>query len=227
MRPDVVFPLSTDAMVLADFVRLPKNATVCDLGAGSGVLGLLLCGKSPSCRVTGVELREEACQLARCNIADNALEGRLEVLQGDLRNFRALLPANGFSAVISNPPYFPAGSGPKSATAPDARSDESCPVETLCDAASWLLQSGGRFSVVYRPERLCDLLCALRAARLEPKRLRFVRHRPEAAVSLCLVEAVLDAKPGMRVEPDLMLYGTNGAPSAEFERIYHCEQGET
>ena len=49
------FPLSTDSMVLADFVRLPKNARVLDLGSGCGTLGLLLCGKDPNCHVTGVE----------------------------------------------------------------------------------------------------------------------------------------------------------------------------
>ena len=39
------FPLSTDSMVLADFVRPPKNAVVLDLGSGCGTLGLLLCAR--------------------------------------------------------------------------------------------------------------------------------------------------------------------------------------
>lgn len=225
MRPDPSFPLGTDAMVLADFTRLPKRAAVCDLGAGSGALGLLLCGKSAACRVTGVELRPEACDLARLNIADNALEDRLAVLQGDLREIRTLLPAGSFDAVVSNPPYFPAGSGPVSAAAPDARTDALCPPDALCRAAAWLLRTGGRFSVVYRPERLCDLLCSLRAARLEPKRLRFVRHRPDAEVSLVLVEAALGAKPCLKVEQDLLLHTQDGAPSADFQRIYHTQQG--
>ena len=47
--PADAFPLSTDSMILADFVRLPKNASVLDLGSGCGTLGLLLCAKDPLC----------------------------------------------------------------------------------------------------------------------------------------------------------------------------------
>ena len=58
--PGESFPLSTDSMVLADFVRLPKAAQVADLGSGGGVLGLLLCGRYSDCTVTGVELCQQA-----------------------------------------------------------------------------------------------------------------------------------------------------------------------
>lgn len=85
------FPLSTDSMVLADFVRLPRAARVVDLGSGGGLLGLLLCGKAPDCTVTGVELQAEAHQAALDNIARNRLD-RLSSILGDLRQVRTLLP---------------------------------------------------------------------------------------------------------------------------------------
>ncbi len=87
----VSFPLSTDSMVLADFVRLPKAAQVADLGSGGGVLGLLLCGRYSDCTVTGVELCQQAHQAALENIDRNGL-GRLRSVLGDLRQVRTILP---------------------------------------------------------------------------------------------------------------------------------------
>ena len=67
------FPLSTDSMLLADFVKLPKNAAVLDLGSGCGTLGLLLCARDLSCTVTGIELSEAAHAAARATSRATAL----------------------------------------------------------------------------------------------------------------------------------------------------------
>ena len=64
----------------------------------------------------------------------------------------------------------------------------------------------------------------LRAARLEPKRLRFVRHSAASAVSLVLLEARLGGKPGLQIEPELGLYGPDGSESAACRRIYHRQE---
>ena len=88
-----VFPLGTDSVLLADFVRLRPRARLCDLGTGSGALGLLLCARREDCTVTGVEIQPEACTLCRRNIARNGLEDRITVLEGDLRQHRQLQQA--------------------------------------------------------------------------------------------------------------------------------------
>lgn len=219
--PDVFAP-GTDAVVLADFMRLTGTARVCDLGCGGGILGLLLCGRNTGCHVTGLELQHRACELAAKNAAQNGLTNRFCVVPGDLRKIRTLLPANGFTHVISNPPYFDV----RSPVAPPAeraaaRSEQTCTLTDLCAAAAWLLSYGGTFTLVYRPERLCDLFCALRGEKLEPKRIRFVRHRLDTPISLVLVEAKYGGNPGLRFEPDLILTESDGTPSPEAQRIYH------
>ena len=67
------FPLSTDSMLLAHFVRLPRNASVLDLGSGCGTLGILLCAKDETCHVTGIECSEAAHTAALMNITRNNL----------------------------------------------------------------------------------------------------------------------------------------------------------
>lgn len=218
-----LFRLGSDAMLLADFAVLPKHAAVCDLCAGSGAVGLLLLAREPDCHVTAVELQAAACELARRNLSENALQERLEIVQGDLREIDRLLPNRRFDCVVCNPPYFPVGSGrqAESEAVAAAKTERFCTIIDVCRAAGRLLKTGGAFYLVHRPERLVDVLCALRETRLEPKLLRFVRHNAHKDVSLILIKAVAGGNPDMSYAPDLLLHNPDGSPSEEYRRIYH------
>lgn len=195
-RPGV-FPLGSDSQALGSFAQVRKHEKVCDLGCGGGVLGLYLLAREASLQVTGLELNEAAAQLARENFAANGLEA--QIIQGDLRRIRDYAPAGHFDLVVSNPPYFAAGSGYSGGS---ARMEETCTLEDVCAAAGWAVKNGGRFAIVHRPERLCDLFCALRAYDLEPKRLCFVQAR-ELPPSAVLVEAYKQGKPGLNILPTI------------------------
>ncbi len=215
------FPLGTDSVLLSHFLTLPPRARVADLGAGCGTIGLLLCARDNSCTVTGVELDETAWQLAQENIAANGLD-RLSVLQADVRKIQDLLPAGSFDCVVSNPPYFPVGSG-KAANA--YRSELTLTLSQLCEAAAWLLPSGGRFALVHRPERLCDLVWELRSHGMEPKRIQFVRHTAASPVCLVLIEARRGGRPGLSYLPDLIEFNPDGTETEAYRTAYH--RGDT
>ena len=210
------FPLSTDSMVLADFVRLPKNAAVLDLGSGCATLGLLLCARDQSCRVTGMELQEAAHAAAVENIARNGLEGRLSSICRDLRDM-PVAPGS-FQVCVSNPPYFSGGAA--HSKNPTARQEDTCTPKDLFAAASRALRWGGDFFLVHKPERLAQLCFEASSHGLEPKRLRLVRHRPDAPVSLILLSCRKGGKPGLQWE-ELCLYNQDGTPTADYRRIYH------
>lgn len=190
---DGVFPLGGDALALGAFASVRPGWRVCDLGAGSGALLLLLARRADRLALTGVEVDPLSAQTARNNLESNGLAG--EVVAGDLRT--APLPAGGFDLVVSNPPYFPVGSGKSGGP---ARSEEFCSLAELCAAASRLVKNGGRFALCHRPERLVDVLCALRSCRLEPKRLKLAAHGPGHPPSLLLVEAVKQGRPGLKFD---------------------------
>lgn len=218
-----LFRLGSDAVLLADFAALPKKARVCDLCAGSGAISLLLLAREPDCRVTAVELQAAACETARANLAANGLQDRMEVVRGDLRKIQSLLPHRRFDCVVCNPPYYPVGSG-KTAESEEialARTEKACTIGDVCRAAAWLLPTGGSFFLVHKPERLCDIFCALREHRLEPKLLRLVRHDASKEASLVLIKSVSGGKPGLQLAPDLLLHNPDGSESAEYRRIYH------
>lgn len=191
--PDGVFPLGGDSLALGAFATVKPRWRVCDLGTGSGALLLLLARRTEGLSLTGVELDLLSAQTARDNLLKNGLAG--EIVKGDLRKVN--LPAGGFDLVISNPPYFPVGTGTSGG---HARSEECCTLDELCAAAARLVRNGGRFALCHRPERLTDVLCTLRSHNLEPKRLKLISHSPGHPPSVILVEGVRQGKPGLRLE---------------------------
>lgn len=193
------FPLGGDSLALGAFATVRPGWRVCDLGCGAGALGILLLARERTLRLTGVELDAAAAELARRNLRENGLEG--EIVTGDLRAPEYLPPAGSCDLVVSNPPYFAPGTGRSGGA---ARMGHSCGPEDLCAAAARSLKNGGRFALVHRPERLCDLVSILRAHGLEPKRMQLVRHSAAHSPSAVLLEAVRQGKPGLDILPDLV-----------------------
>ena len=222
LRESGGFKLSTDSVLLARFAAGLRADTVFDLGCGAGVLTVLLQLSHPAARVEGIELQPEAAALCRRNLAENGLPDG-GILCGDLREHRALLTAGAYDLVVSNPPYFAAGSGlsaPEPARAA-ARDERTCTLDDVCAAAAYLCRWGGAFALVHRPERLADVFCTLREHGLEPKRLRLVQHRAESAPNLALIEARRGGKPGLAVCAPLLLCDASGGDSPEVREIYH------
>lgn len=204
LRQDDTLPLlGTDSLLLSRFATLRGGDRVLDLGCGTGVLAVLLAARESGLILDGIECDPVAAALARENLARNALSG--QIVLGDLRE-RDWLRAGHYDLILSNPPYFPLGTG-QTATRrrASARSELTCTLEQICAAAAPRLKTGGRFALVYRAERLTDLLLALRAQQLEPKRMRLVQSRAEKAPKLVLLEAVRQGKAGLQVEPVLIL----------------------
>lgn len=219
------FKLGTDSVLLADFVNTTGKKQGIDLGCGSGILPLLLMHRSPKLNMTGLEINPDAAEVAEGNLRQNALDGRGKIVCGDIKAHAELFKTGSFPLVVANPPYFAKGSGktsPKAEKA-SARTELDCTLQDVVSAAAYLCPTGGSFYLVYRTERLCELLCLLHEYSLEPKRLRFVAHKKDAAPSLVLVEAKRGAAQGTVIEPLLILRNDDGSETEETLRIYHRE----
>ena len=186
---ETCFPLGRDSLELGEFCTLKQGDRVLDLGCGAGLLLLLCARRQPGLTLAGVEVDPHAADLARENLAGNGLEGT--ILTADLRGVD--LPQA--DLVVSNPPWYPANAGKEGGPG----RMEGCALPELCRAAAGVLGHRGRFALVYRSEGLVDLLCALREAGLEPKRLQFCRHAPDKPPYAVLVEAVKGGRPGVKI----------------------------
>lgn len=219
---DTLFTPGTDTFLLSGFPRLKAGLRVCDLGSGTGLLGFLLLAREPSLTVTGVELQPASAALADKTAAENGLADRLRTITADLRDHRTLFPTGSFDLVVSNPPYYPPGSGylPASAARRAARSEETCTLADICAAAAFMLRWDGACCLVHKPERLTDLLVSMRHAGLEPKRLQEVCKTAGSAPSLILAEGRRGGKPGLTVLPPLILQTEDGASTPEVDALY-------
>ena len=214
------FPLSTDSMVLAHFVRLPKTARILDLGAGCGTLGLLLCARREDCTVTGLELDPDAHDAALENIRRNGLDARMESICADLR----LLPKDftgRFDCCVSNPPYF--SGGPAALRTPLARREDCCAPADLFAAAAAALKYGGDFFLVHKPERLAELIARGSDVNLEAKRLLLLRHKENGPIALICLQLRKGGRPGLNIE-EASLFDTNNEPTAFYKSVYHITE---
>ena len=156
------------------------------------------------------------------NVALNELSGQVIPMEADVRELRAAAFEKELDFVVSNPPYMRADSGKRNQkTEKDlARHAANGDIADFCASAARILRFGGLFYVVYRPDRLVDLICALREHQLEPKRIRFVAQHPAAAPSMVLVEAKKGASPSVTIPETLFLQEGEGTHPA-LQAIYN------
>lgn len=222
---DNVFKPSTDTFLLGDFAEVRRGERVCDLGAGIGLLGLLLLARQQELHITNIDIDSAACALAEENAAVNGLEDRVAVLRADLRDRSALPKAGSFDLCVANPPYFPPHTGRVAeGSRGTARSETACAFDQLCAAAAYLLRSGGRFCLVHRAERTAELMDVLRRHRLEPKVLRFVQKDAQTPPRLVLLSCRRHGGAGLAVHTPLLLQA-DGGESGELRRIYFKDRG--
>jgi tRNA1Val (adenine37-N6)-methyltransferase len=217
------FRHSMDALLLAQWTAPRSTDRVLDLGCGNGAIAFLLAHRHPELRIAGLEVQPSLADRARRGVQLNGLQGRIEIVEGDLRQVKGLLPAAGFDMVLCNPPYRELASGRLS---PDpevrqAKHELTATLEETIAAIQYLLAPKGRACLIYHASRLVDLLSSLRATRLEPKRLRLVHSYPGAEAELSLVEARRDGRPGLQILAPLFVYQARGGPlSPDTEAIY-------
>ena len=206
----------TDAFLLAAFSRYQARDVACDLGTGCGIIPLVMERHMPPRQIYGLDIQPEAIRLLEQTVAENRLTNLTPVL-GDLRTLWADAPLEQCTLVT----YKAQGAGMESAgdAARIARHELLCDISDVCGSAARLLRFGGRLCLCNRPERLCDVLCAMRSAGIEPKRLRFVAKHPDTAPWLFLVEGKKGAKPFLQVEPTLAVRQGDGV-TPELEAFY-------
>ena len=219
---DDVHRFGTDAMLLSHFSMPCVGESVCELGTGCGAIALRLAAGGRPAAVHGVDIQPAAIELAQMGAARFTGDPVPTFAVGDWHDPRAIAPAGAYRRVVCNPPYFPAHSGPTNTdeAVTVCRHEQEDTLDSLCAAAAWLLTSGGRFFLCHRPERLTEVLAALTAHHLEPKRLQAVQKRADTAPWLFLLEAKKDARSGLTWLPPLVLYTDEGEPTPALREIY-------
>lgn len=219
------FRFGTDAVLLADFAGVKKGEHVADMGTGTGVLSLLLSARAQDTTFDAFEIQQDVADMAARSVRLNGLETRIRIHHADCREAAGIIGHERCHLVVSNPPYTKGGSGLVSPeqTRALSRSDSDCTIEEWIAACGRLLKNGGRLCCVFPAPRFLELCDAMRCARIEPKRVRFVVARENAAPKLVLVEGLKGGRPALHMQPMLITHDAQGNFTREMRRIY----GET
>ncbi|MBO5261822.1 MAG: methyltransferase [Clostridia bacterium] len=213
----------TDAYLLSAILPKKSNAVFAELGAGSGIISLLALTKEKCRHVYGFEVQEAIADIAKRNGELNGLSDKLTVINKDLRTATSLDTVKEVDVVFSNPPYMKNDSGKLNANESKniSRHEIFGEINDFCACAKRLLKHGGDFYIVYRPDRLIDLICSLRNNNLEPKRLTFIHANSHTPPSLLLISAKLGGKGGLIIDKPIYIYkdGTNEY-TEQFKQIY-------
>lgn len=221
------FRFGIDSVLLANWVKVRRRDKVVDLGTGSGIITLLLAFKQNPKEILGIEIQEQMAALAKRSVILNELEAQVDILHYDLRLIKEVKLPNCFSLAISNPPYFPKGSGainPTDAKA-IARHEIYCTIKDLVDAAAFLVGTGGKFAMIHRAERIPEIFQRLMEKRFEIKRMRLIQPRINQEPNLVLIESIKDGKPGLKIEPNLVIYDENGNYTDDVQKMYSYDGG--
>ena len=208
-----------DSVLLADFVKINrKTKKILDIGTGCGIIALLLAQRSKA-RITGIELQETMVEIAIRNINGNKFENQVKI-----KNYNNIFNRDEFDTIVTNPPYFEF-TGDIFQTnnleqLANARHNINLTLEEIIKISSYLLKNMGSFSIVFRSERLVEVLSLLQKYNLEPKRMKNCYTKWNENSKICLLEAIKDAKKGFSIEMPIFVYDENGRRSEYIENLY-------
>lgn len=210
----------TDAFLLADFCQHKKNDIACDLGTGCGIIPLIMQRSAPPKITYAVDIQEKAIEQLNISLEKNNITN-IKAICADLKELWQNAPLGTLSLVTCNPPYKAANAGIESSLDSHkiARHEILCNINDVCLAAYKLLKYGGRLCLCNRPERLSDVIFAMKNNNIEPKRLRFVSKNETSPPWLFLIEGKKNSKPFMQVLPQMYVWNENSY-TKEMESIY-------
>ena len=214
---------STDTLLLAAFSQPRRGERCADLGTGCGTIPLLWRARGEPGPILAVELQPQAAEQARRSVERSGYEQHIQVVEGDVRDYKALLPCQGLDRVACNPPYTLPGAG---AASPDpqrraARQGDCFSLEDLAQAARYCLKHRGWLCLCLSVRRLAEALALFSRWDLEPKLLRLVQQRRDKAPYLFLLECRRGGRPGgLEAAPTLLLEEDGGGPTRELLEVY-------
>lgn len=216
------FCFGMDAVLLSGFAKVKEGETVLDLGTGTGIIPILLCGKTKAKHLTGLEIQPESSEMADRSVRLNDLQERIKIVEGDIKQASTIFQKASFDVITCNPPYMIGQHGLKNDADAKAiaRHEILCTLEDVVREASVLVKPGGRFYLVHRPFRLPEIISVCMRYKMEPKRMRLVYPYVDQEPNMVLLEMVRGGKPRMQVEKPLIVYKDKNVYTDEIFDVY-------
>lgn len=219
------FCFGIDSVILADFAKnIKKDSEVVDLGTGTGILGILLCGKTELKKITGIEIQSEVANMAERSIKLNSLENKFKIINEDIKEIinKKYLNKNSIDVIITNPPYKEIGKGIINENEKKliSRHEVKANLEDFIKISAQLLKNKGEIYMVHKPERLVDIIYLMRENKLEVKELKIIYSSEGKESNLVLIKAIKGGNKFLKILEPLYIYEKSGEYSEKINKIY-------
>ena len=218
------FCFGMDSVLLSDFAKnMKNNSTVLDLGTGTGIIPILLCGKTNLKKVVGIEIQKDVANMAKRSSQLNNLQDRFEVVNTNIIDLKNIYEKQSFDVIVTNPPYKKENTRITNENEAKliSRHEITANLEDFISISKDLLKDKGEFYMVHRPERLVDILSLMRKYKIEPKILKFVSPNKNKEPNLILVKGIKNANSFLKIEKNLYVYNEDGKYTNEILKIYN------
>ena len=218
------FCFGIDSVLLSDFAKnIRHNSKVIDLGTGTGIINILLSGKTKASEFVGVEIQEEVADMAKRSVKLNNLENKIKIINENIINLKNIYYQKSFDAVVTNPPYKKINTGIINDEDKKmiSRHEITASLEDFIHISSYLLKDYGEFYMVHRPERLVDIFSIMRKEKIEPKIIKFVYPNKNKKTNLVLIKGIKNGNPFLEFDNNLYVYNKDGSYTNEILKIYN------
>lgn len=218
------FCFGIDSILLTDFAKnIKQNSKVIDLGTGTGIIPILLYGKTKNTKFVGVEIQLEVAEMANRSVKLNLLENNIEILNTNILELSKIYNRGSFDVVTTNPPYKKINTGVINENNKKliSRHEITASLEDFIRTASFLLKDLGEFYMVHRPDRLVDIFYEMRKNKIEPKKIKFIYPNKNKKTNLVLIKGIKNGKQFLEFENNLYVYNEDGNYTNEILKIYN------
>ncbi|MBI9088161.1 MAG: tRNA1(Val) (adenine(37)-N6)-methyltransferase [Desulfobacterium sp.] len=223
-QPENGYRFSVDPVILAAHAPPQPGERIVDLGTGCGIMPLILSHRYPETRITGIELQEELATLARKNMAENRVSGRISILTKDIRTLGPSDLGGCVDLVITNPPYKKKKSGrinpdPQKAI---ARHEIELTLAGLLETTARILTPGGRFIIIFPADRLGELMQGMEQNSMGPGTARFVHTQIDGSAKRVILTGIKNQHPSFTVLPPLFLQDSKKNSTKEMNCMFNA-----
>ena len=218
------FCFGIDSVLLSDFAKNVKNnSNIIDLGTGTGILPILLSGKTNNCNFTGVEIQQDVAEMANRSVKLNDLDNKIHIINENILNLKNIFERKSFDVVVTNPPYKKLNTGLVNNEEKKniSRHEITASLEDFIKISSYLLKDFGEFYMVNRPNRLVDIFSIMRKEKIEPKKIKFIYPNENKKTNLILIKGIKNGKSFLEIENNLFIYNKDGNYTKEILEIYN------
>lgn len=213
---------TSDSVLLANFVKAKKTDVCLEIGAGCGIISILVNYKEKPSKIYAVEMQKEQSSLAEKNVKLCNMSNNISVISDKIQNWKKHFMAGQFDVIFANPPYFKYDKNVCGDVTEKivSRFDKELSLEDFFLSISKLLKFGGKLFFVYDSSRLYECLLIMKNHGITPKRIYFVHPNKQKNSTVFLCEATLGGKNGLKILPPLFANNLNGDYVQTIQKLY-------